>query len=679
MEGLNHVASAVGRPLHTDAIILTRKCPSFSRVCIEINAVEVLVEDFDFCHANGEWITICAEFEWIPIKCTECGVFYHSCTSHTKPRKKLSKVWVAKDKAGQSGVANDKPPIDNGWTHVSHKRKSSRSVDDGIAIPIQVDGIHTLADNSKRVVLKPNENTELGEEGKVSPVSLAILNEEDSHTSIPHSNSLAKKAIDSLQKKKNGPGEGQMTLLKNLKIWICWNPNDVHVLLVGSLAQAIHVHVNVCNGKCSSIVSVVYGDNVPVKRGNLWVDLVARHGGFTCFPWLVMGDFNSVISLSDVAGNSSSWHAWKDDLRNCMATAGLDDLKFDNCLYTWSNKYVFDPILKKLDWVLVNLEREEEFQGSEATFVSASVSDHFPMIRGEAVVGTPIYFLCLKLKKLKLALKDFNKEHFSNLPTLPLDSSLYNEEVQLQKEFFELSKANEGFLRQKARVKWPNLGDQNTAFFFKAMKSHYGKNKVVSICREDGTRVEEPYETSQVIVEFYQNLLGQQPSGERLDIDLLQKALPKNILMVQKESLDRDVLFDKIKEVLFLQEDLEHCGEWFSTCNKSFFDSSNLLKQVNATTIALVPKIPNPSQVKDFRPISCCNIIYKCVAKLIANRVKMVLPDIVGPQQIAFVKGRHIIDNILFSQELLRNYHRGGGLHRSALKVDLMKAYDFVH
>ncbi|XP_022883555.1 uncharacterized protein LOC111400373 [Olea europaea var. sylvestris] len=56
----------------------------------------------------------------------------------------------------------------------------------------------------------------------------------------------------------------------------------------------------------------------------------------------------------------------------------------------------------------------------------------------------------------------------------------------------------------------------------------------------------------------------------------------------------------------------------------------------------------------------------------------MVLLDIVGPQQTAFVKGRHISDNILLSQELLRNYHPKGGLPRYALKVDLMKAYDSV-
>ncbi|CAA2976911.1 Hypothetical predicted protein, partial [Olea europaea subsp. europaea] len=207
----------------------------------------------------------------------------------------------------------------------------------------------------------------------------------------------------------------------------------------------------------------------------------------------------------------------------------------------------------------------------------------------------------------------------------------------------------------------------------------------------DGTRVKEPHEVSEVIVAFYQNLLGQQPTGESLDMNLLRKALPKSISAVQNENLDRDVSFEEIKEVLFPLKDNKapgpdgfNAGFFKRTWNivkndvlcaiKSFFDSGKLLKQVNATTITLVPKVPNPSQVKEFKPISCCNTIYKYIAKLIANRVKMVLPNIVGPQQTPFVKGRHISDNILLSQELLRNYHRRGGLPRCALKVDLMKA-----
>ena len=81
----------------------------------------------------------------------------------------------------------------------------------------------------------------------------------------------------------------------------------------------------------------------------------------------------------------------------------------------------------------------------------------------------------------------------------------------------------------------------------------------------------------------------------------------------------------------------------------SFLISSRLLKQDNATSIALIPKVPNLTQVKDFRTISCCNAVFKCIAKIIANRVQSVLLDLLSLFQSSFIEGRNINDNILLS------------------------------
>ena len=110
----------------------------------------------------------------------------------------------------------------------------------------------------------------------------------------------------------------------------------------------------------------------------------------------------------------------------------------------------------------------------------------------------------------------------------------------------------------------------------------------------------------------------------------------------------------------------------------SFFKCGSLLREINCTIIALVPKVPNPESMNDYRPISCCNTVYKCISKIIAARFKQCIPEIISPAQSAFVQGRSIADNILITQELMINYHRDKGPPRCALKVDIKKAFDTI-
>ncbi|GAB2288583.1 hypothetical protein Dimus_038004 [Dionaea muscipula] len=95
--------------------------------------------------------------------------------------------------------------------------------------------------------------------------------------------------------------------------------------------------------------------------------------------------------------------------------------------------------------------------------------------------------------------------------------------------------------------------------------------------------------------------------------------------------------------------------------------------------LVLIPENPTVGRVYKFRPIACCNVLYKIIAKLLASRLeKDVLDTIIDPAQSAFIKGRLMVDNILLVHELIRRHSRKRISPRCFFKVDLRKAYDLV-
>lgn len=109
-----------------------------------------------------------------------------------------------------------------------------------------------------------------------------------------------------------------------------------------------------------------------------------------------------------------------------------------------------------------------------------------------------------------------------------------------------------------------------------------------------------------------------------------------------------------------------------------FFRNGRLLKDINTTAIALIPKKPQACKLGDFRPISCCNLVYKIISKIISNRLKEVLSESISPSQLAFLKGRSLGENVLLSSELIWHYDKRDCAKSSMLKVDIRKAFDTV-
>ncbi|KAL0331543.1 UNVERIFIED_CONTAM: hypothetical protein Sangu_1699800 [Sesamum angustifolium] len=109
-----------------------------------------------------------------------------------------------------------------------------------------------------------------------------------------------------------------------------------------------------------------------------------------------------------------------------------------------------------------------------------------------------------------------------------------------------------------------------------------------------------------------------------------------------------------------------------------FFRSGRMLRQLNHTILALMIKSENSPSVADYQPISCCNVIYKVITKIIADRFSPALEHLIYNNQATFVGGRNITNNIFLAQEMVRQYSRKRISPRCTINADLRKAFDSV-
>jgi len=109
-----------------------------------------------------------------------------------------------------------------------------------------------------------------------------------------------------------------------------------------------------------------------------------------------------------------------------------------------------------------------------------------------------------------------------------------------------------------------------------------------------------------------------------------------------------------------------------------YLNGGQLDAGLTTTNIVIIPKVNSPSKLTDYRPISLCNVLYKLISKVLANRLKIILPQIFSPEQSAFVLGRLIADNVLVAFETLHTMatRLSGKEGFMALKLDMSKAYD---
>lgn len=326
--------------------------------------------------------------------------------------------------------------------------------------------------------------------------------------------------------------------------------------------------------------------------------------------------------------------------------------------------------------------------------------------------GSKMFNLQKRLRNVKLKLKEWNHTVFGNIFKEKAnieqkleqihkdgiagrgDEQSREQEKVLTQQWHTRCQQEETFWKQKSRVLWLKEGEQNTKFFHRSAIDYRNANRILELKNHEGDILRNHDDISGLLTNHFSNIAQEPNVNREAAIQEITSAIPRLITDEQNWSLRKRITMEEVEEAVKSMPNDKAPGPDGFTINfyKACWDivkndiweivedsrrSKTILKSLNSTFIALVPKVEEANTPDKFRPIALCNVIYKIISKIIANRLKRILPGIISLEQSGYVEGRQILDNILLAQEMIHSLH-ARKVPGMLMQLDLSKAYDKV-
>jgi len=473
----------------------------------------------------------------------------------------------------------------------------------------------------------------------------------------------------------------------------------------------------------------------------MWIEVGVFRQGQLSKAWCIIGDFNSIRRQEERKSVMSDYDYSREikGFNEIIESSKLADIPLVGRKFTWFKPNGL--VKSRIDRVLVSKEWLDLWPNSQQFVLRRSISNHCAVILKEVsvdlglkpfrcldvwqrdsgfkefvrsswvsykVVGRGIFVFKEKLKRLKADLKVWNKEVFGDvnqtskeiqqrLDELDLrddDDGLDDLEREERKSLFaklSVSKSKqEAILFQKARQSWIKQGDLNTKYFHSSVKWRRARNQLhgifVNIKWSDNKE-----EVKNKVSEFFEERFARK--------DVCQVILDKvdfnSISEVDNEMLVGEVSEEEVKAAIWGCDSSKSPGSdgfnfgFIKSCwdilkedvvlaVKDFACYGSWPRGSNASFLCLIPKVENPQQLGEFRPISLVGCLYKIISKALSLRLKKVIGKIIDARQSTFLEGRGLIDSVLVANEVLEEYKRKRKSY-VVFKVDYEKAYDSVN
>ncbi|GJU47765.1 putative reverse transcriptase domain-containing protein [Tanacetum coccineum] len=582
------------------------------------------------------------KYQWKPLLCTHCNTFGHSTLScKIRPR--------TEDKLVTSSLKQD-----NIMSGVSKINGDGNGNGD--------DGFVTMAGNVKRIFKNPGRGVnQLLEVENLDQGNLdgGIDVHKEFDSKLWH---VLKEEVDILMKDvvalnvrslNKDPNQKQViqllrgdkyslcglleTHVKKKKIAIGWDPNCINVMVMEQTAPVIHCFIEPLNGDKKFHCSFIYAHVHTSKRRSLWRSLQKYKRSIQDAPWVILSDFNATLDPSEKSTNGSKITIAMGEFRDCVSDINMEDIDMSGLRFTWNkNPGKKGGLLKKLDRVMGNVELMSAFPSAFALnknnhkpnltranpvrssgntsikYYTIRISSNFcspaivlPFItynHTPTVLVIPEgYFMFSLVSKPKMLKRPLRKLNFVQAAD-PHYDILREPELKCFNAYNVALRDEESFLKQKAKTKWLKEGDRNSKYFHNVVKDPK------ALFHKKISPTDVAYMVRDITVEEIKCVL--------FDIDGNKAPVPDGF------------------SAYFLKSSWAVIGEELCKAVKEFFKSGKLLKEINSTVISLVPKNPTPKVVFDYRPIACCNVVYKIISKVIVGRIKNCLGDLVDNNQI---------------------------------------------
>ncbi|XP_031120221.1 uncharacterized protein LOC116023364 [Ipomoea triloba] len=424
-----------------------------------------------------------------------------------------------------------------------------------------------------------------------------------------------------------------------------------------------------------------YGFPERSRRSESW-DLLRTLAGRSTLPWVVVGDFNDLLFQHEKRGGNPHPDNLLRGFGEVVEDCGLSQLSIHGYQYTWERgRGTVDWMEERLDKVLAGADWCSTLPEATVSNIITRNSDHSALFLGVKDRARVQHGLQRSFKfemawiydegcrkQVEEAWHEGREARLLNCLRFCGDRLLRWGGDHFHKFGEKISTLRKDQLRLKGLLDPESLGEYQR---LEAQLCQYAsarkKKNTLSRLKNDCDVWVEGDDLNAVVLDYFQNIFASNISSAEVDsfvTTVTPRVSPEQNIALLKPFDQEEVkvaLFSMFPDKApgpdgmnpgFYQHYWDVVGSDVSYFVLKCLNESSFPVGLNDTNVVLIPKKNSPKKVSDLRLIALCNVVYKIMAKMIANRMKPLLGGIISDSHSAFIPNRLITDNILIDAEV---------------------------